>query len=95
MKIGKEITKQLEKAKEEVEWELESLKGKIRLMKAVTIPAKGELQVTGVTTVKGYTKRFHVIVETYGEKQGKCKVTPVYTDLKPVSSKVKIHVTND
>ena len=50
----KEIDKELEKAKEEVEWDLESLKGKIKLMKAVTIPAKGELQVTGVTTVKGY-----------------------------------------
>ena len=93
--IGKEIAKQLEKAKEEVEWDLESLKGKIRLMKAVTIPAKCELQVTGVTTVKGYTKRCHVIVKPYGEKQGKCKVTPVYTDLKPGSSKVKIHVMND
>ena len=93
--IGKEIAKELEKAKEEVEWDLESLKGKIKLTKAVTIPAKGELQVTGVTTVKGYTKRCHVIVEPCGEKQGKYKVTPVYTDLKPGSSKVKIHVMND
>ena len=93
--IRKEIDKELEKAKEEVEWDLESLKGKIKLMKAVTIPAKGELQVTGVTTVKGYTKRCHVIVEPYGEKQGKYKVTPVYMDLKPGSSKVKVHVTND
>ena len=92
--IGKEIAKELEKAKEEVEWDLESLKGKIKLMKAVTIPAKGELQVTGVTTVRGYTKRCHVIVKPYGEKQGKYKVTPVYTDLKPGSSKVKVHVMN-
>ena len=91
--IRKEIDKELEKAKEEVEWDLESLKGKIKLMKAVTIPAKGELQVTGVTT--GYTKRCHVIVEPYGEKQGKYKVTPVYIDLKPGSSKVKVHMTND
>ena len=67
--IGKEITKQLEKAKKEVEWDLESLKGKIRLTKAVTIPAKGELQVTGVTTVKGHTKRCHVIVEPYGRSR--------------------------
>ena len=52
--IGKEIAKELEKAMEELEWDLESLKGKIRLMKGVTIPAKGELQVTCVTTVKGY-----------------------------------------
>ena len=74
---------------------MESLKGKIKLMKAVTIPAKGELQVTGVTTVKGYTKRCHIIVEPYGEKQGKYKVTPVYTDLKPGSSKVKVHMMND
>ena len=95
VEIRKEIDKELEKAKEEVEWDLESLKGKIKLMKAVTIPAKGELQVTGVTTVKGYTKRCHIIVEPYGEKQGKYKVTPVYTDLKPGSSKVKIHVMND
>ena len=93
--IRKEIDKELEKAKEEVEWDLESLKGKIKLTKAVTIPAKGELQVTGVTTVKGYTKRCHIIVEPYGEKQGKYKVTPVYTDLKPGSSKVKVHMTND
>ena len=93
--IRKEIDKELEKAKEEVEWDLESLKGKIKLMKAVTIPAKGELQVTGVTTVKGYTKRCHIIVEPYGEKQGKYKVTPVYTDLKPGSSKVKVHMMND
>ena len=93
--IGKEITKQLEKAKKEVEWDLESLKGKIRLTKAVTIPAKGELQVTGVTTVKGHTKRCHVIVEPYEEKQGRCNMTPVYTDLKPGSSKVKMHVMND
>ena len=49
-------------------------------MKAVTIPAKGELQVTGVTTDRGYTKRCHIIVKPYGEKQGKYKVTPVYTD---------------
>ena len=95
VEIRKEIDKELEKAKEEVEWDLESLKGKIKLMKAVTIPAKGELQVTGVTTVKGYTRRCHAIVEPYGEKQGKYKVTPVYTDLKPGSSKVKVHVTND
>ena len=93
--IGKEIAKELEKAKEEVEWDLESLKGKIKLTKALTIPAKGELQVTRVTTVRGYTKRCHVIFKPYGEKQGKYKVTPVYTDLKPGSSKVKIHVTND
>ena len=84
--IRKEIDKELEKAKEEVEWDLESLKGKIKLTKAVTVPAKGELQVTGVTTVKGYTKRCHIIVEPYGEKQGRYKVTPVYTDLKPGSS---------
>ena len=44
--IEKEITKELEKAKEEVEWDLASLKGKIKLTKAMTIPAKGELQVT-------------------------------------------------
>ena len=93
--IGKENAKQLEKAKKEVEWNLESLKGKIRLTKAVTIPAKGDLQVTGVTTVKGHTKRCHVIVEPYGEKQGRCNMTPVYTDLKPGSSKVKMHVMND
>ena len=61
--IGKEIAKELEKAKEEVEWDLESLKGKIKLMKAVTVPAKGELQVTRVTTVRGYTKRCHIIVK--------------------------------
>ena len=93
--IRKKIAKELEKAKEEVEYDLESLKSKIMLMKVVTIPAKGELQVTRVTMVRGYTKRCHVIVEPYGEKQGKYKVTPVYTDLKPGSSKVKIHVMND
>ena len=93
--LSKEIVKQLEKAKKEIEWDLDFLKGKIRLTKAVTIPANGELQMTGVTTVKGHTKRCHVIVEPYGEKQEKCNVTPVYTDLKPGSSRVKIHVTND
>ena len=93
--IRKEIDKELKKAKDEVEWDLGILKGKIKLTKAVTIPAKGELQVTGVTTVKGYTKRCHVIVEPYGEKQEKYKVTPVYTELKPGSSKVKVLVTND
>ena len=92
--IRKEIDKELEKAKEEVEWYLESLNGKIKLTKAVTVPAKGELQVTGVTMVKGYTKRCHIIVEPYGEKEGRYKVTPVYTDLKPGSSKVKILETN-
>ena len=61
----------------------------------MTIPAKGEVQVTRVTTAKGYTKRCHVIVEPYGENQGKFKVTPVYTDLKPGSSKVKVLVTNE
>ena len=30
-----------------------------------------------------------------GRNKGKYKVTPVYTDLKPGSSKVKVHVTND
>ena len=64
-------------------------------MKAVTIAANGELQVTGVTTVEGHTKRCHVIAEPYGEKQEKCNVTPVYTGLKPGSSRVKIHVTNN
>ena len=93
--IRKEIDKGLEKAKEEVEWDLDILNGKIKLTKAVTIPAKGELQVTGVTTVKGYTKRCHIIVEPYGEKQGKYKVIPVYTKLKPGSSKVKVLVMND
>ena len=93
--IRKEIDKELEKAKEDVEWDLESLKGQIQinLTKPVTIPAKGELQVTGVTTVKGYTKRCHVIVEPYGEQE-KYKVTPVYTNLKPGSSKVKVLMTN-
>ena len=93
--LGKEIAKQLEKAKKEIEWDLESLKEKIRLTKAVTIPANGELQVTGVTKVKGHTKRCHVIVEPYGEKQERCNMTPVYTDLKPGSSKVKMLVMND
>ena len=55
--IRKEIDEELKKAKEEAEWKLESLKGRIKLTKAVTIPAKGELQVTGVTTAKGCTKR--------------------------------------
>ena len=36
-----------------------------------------------------------MIVKPYGEKQGRYKVTPVYTDLKPGSSKMKIHVMND
>ena len=93
--IRKEIDKELKKAKEEVEWNLESLKGRIKLTKAVTIPAKGKLQVTRVTMAKGYTKRCHVIVEPYGENQGKFKVTPVYTDLKPGSSKVKVLVINE
>ena len=74
---------------------MEFLKGNIKLTKAVTIPDKGELQVTRVTSVKGYTKRCHVIVEPYGEKQGNYKVTPVFTDLKPRSSKVKVHMMND
>ena len=65
------------------------------MTKAVTVPPKGELQVVGVIVVKGYTKRCHVIVEPYGEKQGKYKVTPVYTDLKPGSLRVKVLVTND
>ena len=78
--IRREIDKELKRAKEEVEWNLESLKGRIKLTKAVTIPAKGELQVNGVITAKGYTKRCHVIVEPYGENQGKFKVTLVYTD---------------
>ena len=51
--------------------------------------------MTRVTTVKGHTKWCHVIVEPYGEKQEKCNMTPVYTDLKPGSSRVEIHVTND
>ena len=93
--LGKEIANQLEKAKKEIDWDLESLKGKIRLTKAVTIPAKGELQVTGVTTVKGHTKRCHMIVEPCGEKQERCNMNPVYTDLKPGSSMVKMHVRND
>ena len=93
--LGKEVAKELEAAREEVEWDLEALKGKITLTKAMTIPAKGELQVTGVTTVRGYTKRCHIIIEPYEEKPGKYKVTPVYTDLKPGSAKVKVHVMND
>ena len=93
--LGKEVAKELEAAREEVEWDLEALKGKIKLTKAMTIPAKGELQVTGVTTVRGYTKRCHVIIEPDEEKLGKYKVTPVYTDLKPGSAKVKVHVMND
>ena len=48
--IRKEIDKELKKAKEEVaEWNLESLKGRIKLTKAVTIPAK-----RGVTGNQGY-----------------------------------------
>ena len=93
--MRKEIDKEIEKAKKEVEWDLGSIKGKVKLTKAVTVPPKGELQVVGVTVVKGYTKRCHVIVEPYGERQGKYKVTPVYTDLKPGSSRVKVLVTND
>ena len=37
--IRKEIDKELEKAKDEVEWDLDALKGKIKLTKAVTIPS--------------------------------------------------------
>ena len=40
-------------------------------------------------------KRCHVIVEPYGERQGRYKVTPVYTDLKPGSLRLKVLVTND
>ena len=47
--IRKEIDKELKKAKEEVEWNLESLKGRIKLTKAVTIPAQ-----RGVTGNQGY-----------------------------------------
>ena len=61
----------------------------------MTVPPKGELQVVRVTVVKGYTKRCHIIVEPYGERQGRYKVTPVYTNLKPGSSRVKVLVTND
>ena len=93
--MRKEIDEEIAKTQKEVEWDLGSIKGKVKLTKAVTVPPKGELQVVGVTAVKGYTKRCHVIVEPYGEKQGKYKVTPVYTDLKPGSSRVKVLVTND
>ena len=95
VELGKEVAKELEATREEVEWDLEALKGKIKLTKAVTIPAKGELQVTGVTTVREYTRRCHIIIEPYEGRSGKYKVTPVYTDLKPGSAKVKIHVMND
>ena len=93
--MRKEIDEEIAKTQKEVEWDLGSIKGKVKLTKAVTVPPKGELQVVGVTAVKGYTKRCHVIVEPYGEKQGKYKVTPVYTDLKPGSLRVKVLVTND
>ena len=93
--MRKEIDKEIEKAKKEVEWDLGSIKEKIKLTKAVTVPPKGELQVVGVTAVKGYMKRCHVIVEPYGERQGKYKVTPVYTNLKQGSLRVKVLVTND
>ena len=39
--LSKEIAKQLEKAKKEIEWDLDSLKGKTRLTKVVTIPTIG------------------------------------------------------
>ena len=93
--LRKEIDAEIANTQKEVEWDLGSIKGKVKLTKAVTIPPKGELQVVGVTTVRGYTKRCHVIVEPYGRKQGKYKVTPVYTDLKPGSSRVKVLVSND
>ena len=93
--MRKEIDEEIAKTQKEVEWDLVSIKGKVKFTKAVTVPPKGELQVVGVTAVKGYTKRCHVIVEPYGEKQGKYKVTPVYTDLKPGSLRVKVLVTND
>ena len=50
--IRKEIDEELKKAKEEVEWNIGSLKGRIKLTKEVMIPAKGEVQVTRVTTAK-------------------------------------------
>ena len=47
--MRKEIDKEIEKAKKEVEWDLGSIKGKVKLTKAMTVPSKGELQVIWVT----------------------------------------------
>ena len=68
-----EIDEEIAKAQKEVEWDLGSIKGKVKLTKAVTVPPKGELQVVGVTAVKGYTKRCHVIVEPYGKNKENIK----------------------
>ena len=54
--MRKEIDKEIEKAKKEVEWDLSSIKGKVKLTKAVTVPPKGELQVVGYCSERLYEK---------------------------------------
>ena len=46
--MRKEIDKEIEKAKKEVEWDLGSMKEKIKLTKAVTVPQKENCRLSGL-----------------------------------------------
>ena len=79
----------------EPEFDLDKVKGHVKLTKAVTIGPLATVHTSGLTECNQHFKRVNVIVEPYPKKNDEAAI-PVhgYTMLKPGSSKVSIGIQN-
>ena len=79
----------------ELEFNLDKIKGHVKLTKSVTIPSFQTIHVSGLTEHDQHFKRVNVIVEPDPDKDYE-SVIPIhgYTVLKPGSSRVSIGLRN-
>ena len=81
--------------KKKSEFDLETIKGKVKLTKSVTITPFETIQVPGLTECTTHFKRVHMITEALEKfKHEAVKPICMYSELRPGSSRVSVGLRN-
>ena len=79
----------------ESEFDLETIKGHVKITKAITIPPFQTVQATGIMNCSTHFKRVRVITEPTDKFDNEAiKTVTIYSTLKPGSSRVSIGLQN-
>ena len=79
----------------ESEFDLDTIKGHVKITKAITIPPFQTVQATGITNCSTHFKRVRVIIEPTDKFDNEAiKNVTIYSTLKPGSSRVSIGLRN-
>ena len=79
----------------ELEFDLDTIKGHVKVTKAITIPPFQTVQATGLTNCNTHFKRLRVITEPTDRFDNEAvRIVTIYSTLKPGSSRVSIGLRN-